>query len=102
VLQGIKKALLLHPLSQGRHSSLDDETQAPRGLPRRKKEKYFFEKVWSERKDGYLCHPEPKGSAAGRRLKKSSKNFAKKLERTKRCLPLQPRFEGMAGVTQQD
>jgi len=54
-LQGIKKALLLHPLSQGKHSSLNDESQAPRELPRRKKRKNFFEKVWSERKDAYLC-----------------------------------------------
>ncbi len=105
VLHVIKKALLLHPLSQGKHSSLDDESQAPRGLPRRKKRKNFFEKAWSERKDGYLCHPEPKGSAARRRLKKVQKTLKKSWSERKDaylCSPDSKEWRGLHSKTDTD
>ena len=85
-LQGIKKALLLHPLSQGKHSSLPRETQAYRGERVEREKKFFFGKRLHGTKRWLPLPPRTEGFGCETGAEKKFKKLCKKVGANEKML----------------
>ena len=105
VLHVIKKCYFCIRFRKGSTVLYHVKHRRTAGSGSKEKRFFFLANACTERKDGYLCHPEPKGSAARRRLKKVQKTLKKSWSERKDaylCSPDSKEWWGLHSKTDTD